>query len=257
VLIGQDLHLDVPWPLQVAFQIDGGIAEGCLRFLLSDLQSRGEFALLPHDPHAASTATGCGLDENGIAQLARDAPGLARIANGRLTPWDDREPGALHEPTRFCLVAERTERLRSGSDESDPAFFADLGQECVLGQKPVTGVEGIAAGDDRRTDDGRNMVVAPLSWCRPDTNRLVSQTHRQRFSVGLRVGDDGRDTQFPARAEDAQRDLASVGDEDLADHAAHDAMVSPPSTARTAPVMYRAPGETRKAIASATSSGVP
>ena len=40
----------------------------------------------------------------------------------------------------------------------------------------------------------------------------------QGLAVGLAVGDDRLDAERPAGAQDAQRDLAAVGDEDLAEH---------------------------------------
>ena len=52
-----------------------------------------------------------------------------------------------------------------------------------------------------------------------DADRLVGELDRERFAVGLAVGDDGLDAEDAAGAQDPQGDLAAVGDEDLAEHA--------------------------------------
>src|SRR5256885_1307532 len=50
---------------------------------------------------------------------------------------------------------------------------------------------------------------------RPDAHRFVGEAHVLGVAVGLGMHDDGLDAHFAARALNAQRDLAAVGDQDL------------------------------------------
>ena len=59
---------------------------------------------------------------------------------------------------------------------------------------------------DRFASAGPMQIASSASWTGSDV------------AVGLAVGDDGLDAERPAGAQDAQGDLAAVGDEDLAEH---------------------------------------
>ena len=53
---------------------------------------------------------------------------------------------------------------------------------------------------------------------RPDAHGLVGEAHVERARVGLGVHGHGADAELLASADDAQRDLTAVGDEDLLEH---------------------------------------
>ena len=53
---------------------------------------------------------------------------------------------------------------------------------------------------------------------RPEQERLVGVRHMQRGPVTLRVDADCTDSELAQRAEDADRDLPSVGDQNLVEH---------------------------------------
>ena len=82
---------------------------------------------------------------------------------------------------------------------------------------------------ERRASAGPMQIASSASW----TGR--------RVAIGLAVGDDRLDAERPAGAQDAQRDLAAVGDEDLAEHAQASAR---PARGRELDE-DRAPGRTR------------
>ena len=96
----------------------------------------------------------------------------------------------------------------------------DLGEALVLGQEAVAGVDRVAAGDERGEMTAGAERYEPLRVGRADADRLVGELDRERVAVGLAVGDDRLDAERPAGAQDPQRDLAAVGDEDLAEHQA-------------------------------------
>src|SRR5207249_878102 len=68
-------------------------------------------------------------------------------------------------------------------------------------------------GDDRRRGEVRAARVRG-----PDADRLVGELGRQAVAVRLAVRHDRLDAERPARAQDSQRDLAAVRDQDAAEH---------------------------------------
>ena len=60
-----------------------------------------------------------------------------------------------------------------------------------------------------------------------DAHGLVGEAHVERARVGLGVDGDGLDAELAAGAQDAQRDLAAVGDEDLLEHRRRPAPLTP------------------------------
>ena len=62
------------------------------------------------------------------------------------------------------------------------------------------------------------VEVALGRGSRPDQVRLVCGSDMQRATVGLRIDGDGSDSELAQRAEDANRDLAAVGDENFREH---------------------------------------
>jgi hypothetical protein len=75
----------------------------------------------------------------------------------------------------------------------------------------------VGAGDFGGRDDRGDIEIAVLRRWRADAHRFVGKAHVHRVGVGGRVDRDGLDAHFVARAMDAQRDLAAVGDQELFD----------------------------------------
>ena len=70
VMIGEDLHFDMPRMLDVFFEVDARIAKGGLRFGLRLLNGRSSAPDRCGHAHAASAAAGRGLDQHRKANLA-------------------------------------------------------------------------------------------------------------------------------------------------------------------------------------------
>ena len=77
----------------------------------------------------------------------------------------------------------------------------------------------VGAGDLGGRDEARNVEVGLARRRRPDADVVVGEAHVQRFAVGLGVDGDRLHAELAARADDAQRDLAAVRDEDFLEHA--------------------------------------
>ena len=76
-------------------------------------------------------------------------------------------------------------------------------------------MNGIDVGDLRGGDDGRYIQIALCRSRRPDANRFVGKTDVERVAVGLAVDRNRTDPEFFAGADDAKRDFATVGDEQV------------------------------------------
>ena len=79
-------------------------------------------------------------------------------------------------------------------------------------------MDGDRVGDFGGADDGRHVQVAQRRGRRPDAHRFVGQQHVLEAGVGGGVHGDGLDAQLAAGAQDAQRDLAAIGDDDFFQH---------------------------------------
>ncbi len=70
----------------------------------------------------------------------------------------------------------------------------------------------------RRLDDPVASQIALRRRRCADVHRLVGLAHVRSARVGVAVHGDRRDAHLAAGADDAQRDLAAVGDQDLLEH---------------------------------------
>ena len=140
------------------------------------------------------------------------------LSTGPSLPGQNRHARLLHDAPRARLVAHQPDDLRVGTDELDVARLADFGEVRALGQEAVAGMDGVGAGDFGGADDRRHVQVAVGAARRADADVLVGEPDVQGVLVGLGVDGDRLDAQLAAGEDDAQRDLAAVGDQDLLEH---------------------------------------
>ena len=93
-----------------------------------------------------------------------------------------------------------------------------FGEAGVLRQEAVARMHRIGAGDGGRREDGGDIEVAVARRRRADAHALIGQAHMHRRGVGGGMHGDGADAHLLAGAVDAQRDLAAIGDQYLAEH---------------------------------------
>ena len=86
------------------------------------------------------------------------------------------------------------------------------------GQEAVTRVDGVGARDLRGADHRRHIEVAVGAAGRPDADVLVGELDVQLVLVGLGVDSHRLDAELPARIDDAEGDLAAVGDQYFFEH---------------------------------------
>ena len=88
----------------------------------------------------------------------------------------------------------------------------------ILGEEAVAGVDGVRAGDLAGGDQGRDIEVAVAGRGRADADALVGEAHMHGVGVGGRVHRHRGDAELFRGPQDAQGDLAPVGNEDLVEH---------------------------------------
>src|SRR5690606_12957010 len=116
------------------------------------------------------------------------------------------------------LVAHDLDVMGRGADEMNLVLAQDPRETRVLGEKPVARMHGLGAGDLAGREDRGDVEVGILGRGRPHAYAFVGEADMHGVGVGLGVDGDGLDAQLLARAQDAQRDLAAIGYEDLGEH---------------------------------------
>jgi len=79
-------------------------------------------------------------------------------------------------------------------------------------------MDGDRVGHLGRADDGGHVEVGKGRLRRTDANGLVGEKDVLGVEIGGGMHRHGLDAQFAARSENAERDLAAVGDDDFLDH---------------------------------------
>ena len=118
-----------------------------------------------------------------------------------------------------ALLPVRCSTDGRGPDEGDAGRVARLGEQRVLGEEPVAGVDRVGAGLDGLRDDRLVVEVgADRVALLADLVGLVGL--EPVLALAVLVGEDGDrpGAELGRGPEGADGDLASVGDENLAEH---------------------------------------
>ena len=79
--VAEQLHLDMARPVEIAFEIDGIVAERGLRLGLRQRQHVAQFVRVARQLHAAPAAPRGGLQQHGIADRAGGILGSGEVAH--------------------------------------------------------------------------------------------------------------------------------------------------------------------------------
>ena len=216
--VGEDLHLDVARVDDGLLEEHPGVAERRRRF------AAGRFGGLPQylrfgDPaHPAATAAGDGLDEQRVGHGLRRGDEVVDVG-GRSRGCQHRKSGRPGGVDRPGLVAGQLQDLRRRADEDDAGVGAGRGEFGVFREEPVAGIDRVGAAAHGGADDLLHRQVGPHRVARlADLVGLVSLGAVQRVSVLVGVDRGGGDAQFVGRPERPDRNLATIGNEQLGDH---------------------------------------
>jgi hypothetical protein len=215
VIVGEHLHLDVPRVFEVPLDIHGGVREVRLALPPGGIERTLGLVRAAHDLEAFTTASGRGLDRQRPAELVPEQADVLGRRDRLGRPGHDRDAGGPHRLARRDLRAHGFDRLGRRPDPDDAGLGDGPCEAGVLGQKAVAGMQSVGAGAASGVEEPFLVQIALGGGAGPDDVRLRRHPYVQRFAVGLGVDGDRRDLQLAQRAEDPNRDLAAVGDENL------------------------------------------
>src|SRR4030095_3504046 len=121
-----------------------------------------------------------------------------------------------------CWFAQGTEGGGRRLHEDEPGGEAGLGEARVLGEEAIARMHGLRPPVPRGLHDLLDGEIALRRRGRAQEHRLVGRQHVQRLAVGLRVDRHRADPQLAAGPDDADGDLAAIGDEDLREGGRHE-----------------------------------
>ena len=216
--VGEDLHLDVPRVDHGALQEHRRVAERGLRLAHGGRDGLAQLPRLVDAAHPAPAAARHRLDEQREAQLVRRRDELLDLRGRRRRP-EHRQARLPGGGDGAGLVAGQVQHLRRRPDERDAGVRTGLRQVRVLGQESVSGVDRVRARPPGSGDHLVDRQVGPHGVAAlADHVRLVGLRAVQRVAVLVREHRDGRQFELIGRTEGADRDLTTVGDEQLAEH---------------------------------------
>jgi hypothetical protein len=215
VRVREHLHLDVAGILEEALDVDGRVREVGLP--LAPRRGKRPLGLLraPHHLQALAPAARRRLDRQRPAVLVAERENLLHRVDRLGRPGDDGHAGLLHQPSRGDLRPHRLDGLGRRPDPDEPCLLDRPGEVGVLGQEPVAGMDRLGARAARRLQHALLVEVALRRRAWAEQVGLIRDRRVQRAAVGLRVDGDRADPELPERPEDADGDLAAIGDEDF------------------------------------------
>ena len=221
VLVGHDLHLDVPGPLDVALEEHRPVAERRGGLPVGTLDGLREIGCGSDDPHPAPAATRAGLDQDRVADALARSGQVGRGQPGRVDAGQAGHPGADHQRLRRQLVAHGRDGAHRRADPGEPRGEDVGGETGVLGQEPVAGMDCVRARGQRGGDEEVAAQVGLTGGVARQPYGRVGFVHVGRVGVGVAEDRDGREPLRAGGAEDAARDLPAVGDQQAAHHILH------------------------------------
>ena len=172
------------------------------------------------DPaHALAATTGHCLDQHGIA----DHGSLAAQARRRLViphiAGRDWHTGRDHPLLGRILKAHRTDRGGRGTDPDKTRRNHRLGEFGVLRQEAIARMDRLRPRLPRCREDALLAQIAVPWQGGSNEHRTVRLAHEGLRGIGVGMDRDRADTEPPRGAYNPARDLATVRDEQTAEHA--------------------------------------
>ena len=136
VRVGEHLHLDVTWVLEVALDVDRRVAEVRPALAARGGKRRLDLAGRAHDLHTAAAAPGRGLDQQRVADLVAERQHLlgrlGRVGHAR----DDRDAGLLHRPRARVFSPISSIAAGGGPIHVSPASSTARAKPAFSARKP-------------------------------------------------------------------------------------------------------------------------
>jgi hypothetical protein len=172
------------------------------------------------DLQPSAAAAERGLDGDRETVLLGESKDLVSVGDRFFRAGHQRRTGSLGDVPGRHLVTEVADGLRWRPDPDQPRVEHGLGEVGVLGKESVAGVDCVGTGAEAGVDDFLDDQVRVGGRVATEREGLVRHADVQRIPVGLGIDRDGAVARITAGPYDADRDLAAVGHQHLADHRA-------------------------------------
>ncbi len=218
VFIGQHLELDVARILDELLHVKFAVAECIRRLGVGRMEKIGQLVGRAHNPHAAPAAAGLGLQNDREPNLLCPLLRLFHGGENAVGAGQNRHLGLLHRLARLFFLAHQPRHFRRRSNELDIRSAANLGEVRVLAQQAVARMNRVDVSDLSGRDHRGHIQIAVAQPRRTNADCLVGKTDVQRIAIGFAIDRDRANAEFLARIQNAQRDFATIGNQNLTKH---------------------------------------
>ena len=215
--VGQALGFDVSGSVQVTLDEALAPTEGGDRLPGGGLEELVDLRQLAHDLQPAPATAVRGLDRDGQSVLLGERPHLGGVGHRVRGARHQGSADQLSDVPSLHLVPEGVDGRRRRTDPDQSGVDHRSGEGGVLGQEPVPGMDGVRPALGRGGQQLGDVEVG-LAGCRAAQRvRLVGQLYEQCVGVGFGVDRHTGDAGVGGGADHPNRDLASIGNQHLAD----------------------------------------
>ena len=153
-----------------------------------------------------------------ITHFCGDGQSVVGVLDGVHDSGNDGYACGLHALAGLGLVSHGLDRLGAWPDERQSRVEYLFGEAGSLGQESVARVDRLGTACQRDLHDDITPEIALCGRRRPDAVGFVGLENVWGTPVRFREHGNGPDPHLPAGPDDADRDLATIGDKDFGEH---------------------------------------
>jgi hypothetical protein len=219
VLVAKDLNLDVARPLDQLFDQQAAITERGFRFATRRDQRVAQSGDIMNRPHPFAPAASRRFDHYRQADALRFRGETFIALVFAIVSWCDWHARCDSQPLGFDFRSHRSDGLDTRANPNEPVLLAELRQVRAFGEEAIAGVNGIGTRGQCRTDDAIGAEIAVARGRRSDRHGDISESDMHGIAIRVRIDGSGTQADALCRANDADGDFASIGDEKRTKHA--------------------------------------
>ncbi len=211
------LDLNMACPGYEALQVDSSVPESGGGFRAGEGHEAAQIVLVFGDADASPTATGRGFDHDRIANIGSDRRSLVGVRNSSGAAWNAGYTGGGGDCAGRRLVAHQAYCIRTRTDERKAGLLDGDGEVGALGEKAITWMHGIGVGGCSGRYYRFRAKIGFGGLSRPDLDSFIGKTDGEHLPVGLAHDLYGPDAELAGRSDNADSDLAAIGDQEFLD----------------------------------------
>ena len=153
------------------------------------------------------------LNHDGVADLLGQPRRLAHVVQPGVVPGDDGYARIARDPSGCGLLAHLAHDAPRRPNEAKTRAGAGVGEFRILREKTIARVDRARVCLARRVENLGDAQIALGGGGWPNVDRHIRHAHMGRRAVGVAIDCDRFQPQIAAGADDAQSNLAAIGDE--------------------------------------------